>query len=140
MDIKRLRSFVISVILLIFTANFVTGTVKMLQKGKRLTDAKKELESLEARKAGLEEELEYRRSSEFVEEEARNKLNMVKPGEDVYLKPKILGDELLGAQSGPGDGTGDSRNSRDGFFAPITRKINSWFDSLKDFLLLFREA
>ena len=137
MNTKRIKSLVISSILLIFTASFVAGTVRVTKKGKRLIDAKKELEALQKQKTDLDKELEYRKSAEFIEQEARNKLNMVKEGEEVYLKPKILGDDLLGSHQGPRNEL-DNPEKPGGLFAPITSKILYWFDNMKDFLLLFQ--
>lgn len=116
----------------------MVGTLKVAQRGKRLIEAKKELAELQQDKERLEKEAQYRQSPEFVEKEARNKLNMVKPGESVYLKPKILGDDLLGAQNARGDGSGDGVDMKHVFFASVKAKINSLFDKIKDFLLLFQ--
>ena len=139
MDARLNKSLAISTVLLIISAGFITGTFKIVQGGKRLIDTKKELTALKQEKERLEAEAEYRRSPEFVEKEARNKLNMVKPGEEVYLKPKIMGDDLLGAQGTWGDATpvrGDGSPSN--FFAPVTAKINSLFDKIRDLLVLFQ--
>lgn len=142
MDAKFNKSLAISAVLLLISTSFITGTLKVAQRGKRLIEAKKELTALQQEKELLEKEAEYRRSPEFVEKEARNKLNMVKPGEGVYLKPKILGDDLLGAQNTRGDKSGGGMDKgvgvKHGFFAPVTAKINSLFDKIKDLLILFQ--
>jgi cell division protein FtsB len=135
-DARFNKSLVISAVLLLISASFITGTLKVAQKSKRLIEAKRELTALQQEKDRLEKEAQYRQSAEFVEKEARNKLNMVKPGEEVYLKPKIMGDDLLGAQDTRDGVTGGS--VKPGFFAPITAKINGLFDKIKDLLLLFQ--
>ncbi len=129
MEAKFTKNIVISGVLLTLSVIFITGTLKVAQKGSRLIEAKKELEALERQKMALEQEAEYRKSSEFIEEEARNKLNMIKPGEEVYLKPKILGDDLLGAQDGRNNGTASPKN------LPVLTQL---FDKIKQFLLLFQ--
>ena len=134
MGLKLTKSSVISAVLLLSSASFVAGTVRIAQKGTRLVEAKKELAALEQKRALLEKEALYRESPEFVEEEARNKLNMVKPGEEVYLRPKILGDDLLGAQ----DGRAGGADTASGFFAPVTAKIDGLVDKIRDLLLLFQ--
>jgi len=134
MGIKFNKSMAISAVLLLVSATFVTGTLKVVQRGERLVAVKKELTVLQRQKEQLEKEAEYRQSAEFVEKEARNKLNMAKPGEDVYLKPKILGDDLLGAEETRDNDPG----SRGGFFAPVTARIDSLFDKIRDLLVLFQ--
>ena len=142
MDVKFTKSLAISAVLLVLSASFITGTLKVAQKGKRLIEAKRELAALQQERARLEQEVQYRQSAEFVEKEARNKLNMVKPGEEVYLKPKISGDDLLGAQDTRDDGweagVGKDGKEQPGFFAPVMARINSWFDKIRDLLLLFQ--
>lgn len=125
MDAKFVRNLAISVVLLILSVSFVTTTLRVVQKGARLVEAKKELEALQQQKAALEKEAEYRKSSQFIEEEARNKLNMTKPGEEVYLKPKVLGDDLLGVQD-------QHRGPQE------ISLFGRLFDKIKQFLLSFQ--
>lgn len=133
MDAKFIKNTVFSLILLGLSFSFVTATFKVVQRSKRLTEAKRELLALQEEKKRLEKRAEYVKSPEFVEEEARNKLNMVKPGEEVYLKPKILGDDLLGAQDdGDIDRRGDDVKTND---ETIFTRL---FDKIKQFLLLFQ--
>jgi len=129
MNAKFVKSLVISAILLILSVSFVVATVKVMQRGVRLVEAKKELEALQQQEIALEKEAEYRKSPQFVEEEARNKLNMVKPGEEIYLRPKIMGDDLLGAQ--------DQRDNKAESPKPPS-PFSRLFDKIKQFLLLFQ--
>ncbi len=133
MDAKFIKSTLFSLILLGLSFSFVTATFKVVQRSKRLTEAKQELLALQEEKKHLEERAEYVKSPEFVEEEARNKLNMVKPGEEVYLKPKILGDDLLGAQD---DGDYNRHDNQSGNINPTI--FTRLFDKIKQFLLLFQ--
>ena len=50
--------------------------------------AREKVAELEAEKEGLEAEKEYYQTAEFVEEEARNRLNMSRPGEAVVVMPE----------------------------------------------------
>lgn len=129
MDAKSIKNLAFSGILLALAFSSVTTTLRVLQRSKRLIVVKKELETLEQKKAQLEKEAQYRQTPEFIEEEARNKLSMVKPGEEVYLKPKISGDDLLGA--------GSQR-----FPAHTTEKKPPFYmgliDKIKEILLLFQ--
>ena len=138
MDAKFTKSLAISAVLLTLSTTFITGTLKVAQRSRRLIEAKRELVALQQQKSDLEKEVQYRQSPEFVELEARNKLNMVKPGEEVYLKPKILGDDLLGAQSGRDNESENPLGLPQRFFASVTARIASLFDKIKDFLLLFQ--
>lgn len=147
MDANYKKSLVISAVLLIISIFFISGTLKIAQKSERLIQANKELMALKQEKERLEAEAEYRLSPEFVEKEARNKLNLVKPGEEVYFRPKIMGDDLLGTQNSGSDalhGGGAGKPERDtgllgSFFAPVTTKIDSLFDKIKDLLVLFQD-
>ena len=142
MDARFNKSLALSVILLVISASFVTGTLKVVQRGRRLVEAKKDLAALQQEEERLEKEAEYRQSLEFVEKEARNKLNMAKPGEEVYLKPKILGDDLLGSQNARDNGSDDmlgrGGNAKHGLFTFIRAKTDSLFDRIRDLLILFQ--
>ncbi|MBU0649698.1 septum formation initiator family protein [Patescibacteria group bacterium] len=128
MNVKAVKYVILSAILVVLSGFFIAATLKVVQRGDRLIEAKAELESLQQQKLALEKEAEYRQSAEFIEEEARNKLNMVKPGEEVYIRPKILGDDLLGVQDDQDQKTQKS---------PDTSFISRLFDKLKQFLLSF---
>lgn len=89
----------------------IFSAYEVIKRGSRLTKARKELESLKLEKDRLLKRLEYVKSEEFIEEEARNKLNMIKPGEEVYLRPKIIGDELIDKYNeGGGNVLGESQS------------------------------
>ena len=147
-EAKTAKNFLFSGLLLILSVSSVVGTVNVLKRAGRLIEAKRELEALQQQKADLEREAEYRKSPEFVEREARNKLNMVKPGEEVYLKPKILGDDLLGAEDGRtngvfGDKTGKpsaGSDKPDSLDSPVHKPtiFTRLFDKVRELLLLFQ--
>jgi len=147
-DAKTAKNILFSGLLLILSVSSVVATVNVLKRGGRLIEAKRELEALQQQKADLEQEAAYRKSSEFVEQEARNKLNMVKPGEEVYLKPKILGDDLLGAEDGRtngvfGDKTGKPADRNDKSVVPDSPVqkptiFTRLFDKVRELLLLFQ--
>jgi len=54
----------------------------------RLEELEEEVKSLREKKALLERDLKESKSREFVEKEARERLNMVYPGEIVVIFPK----------------------------------------------------
>jgi len=147
-DAKTAKNILFSGLLLILSVSSVVATVNVLKRGGRLLEAKRELEALQQQKADLEREAAYRKSPEFVEQEARNKLNMVKPGEEVYLKPKILGDDLLGAEDERTNGVFDGRSGKpsdgsDKSTAPDSSVqkptiFTRLFDKVRELLLLFQ--
>ena len=54
----------------------------------KVDQAQAKLDNLKLENERLKQELEYKKSDKFAEEEIRNKLGLVKPGEDVYAVPK----------------------------------------------------
>lgn len=74
-----------SLTLLFLAFGFVKSTIEVYQSSKRLGDFAKEVSDLESEKAKLEEEIEHKKTLEYIEEKARNELNLVKPGERVYV-------------------------------------------------------
>lgn len=70
--------------------------IKTLESRERLKLLKSEVESLRQEMLALEGEWEYKKSEEFLEKEARDKLSMVKEGEKIVILPekfKVLGEQ-----------------------------------------------
>lgn len=83
--------FFISIALFLFIINnFFHSIYRLWQKQDLIISARKELahEQMEQRK--LESELERIQQPAFLEEQARNKLFMVKPGEQIVVLPKEI--------------------------------------------------
>ncbi len=66
----------------------IRTTKTVMQSSKRLAGEKKEVLALRNRKADLVQDIEYKKTAEYAEEMARNSLNMIKPGEEVYIYPQ----------------------------------------------------
>ncbi len=66
-----------------------------MQSSKRLEDMKSEISTLEEKKVTLESMIAYKRTNEFVEERARNALNLIKPGEKVYISELIPANSVV---------------------------------------------
>lgn len=62
----------------------------LVKKSERTQKMEEEISKLEAKKQALKEKLEYVRSEEFVEKEAREKLDMAKEEEVVVVLPEKL--------------------------------------------------
>lgn len=72
--------------------NFTRTTLSVIESSKRLEELRGHVGGLEAEKATLEQEVEYRQTEGFVEEEARDKLGLVKPGEELFVVKEVLGE------------------------------------------------
>lgn len=68
--------------------NFVRTTMEIVENSKRLDSLGDEVSTLESKKEGLEQSVAYKNTDDFIEEKARNDLNLIKPGEKVYVFPK----------------------------------------------------
>ena len=69
----------------------------LVKKGERTKQMEQKATELETKKKELTERLEYVKSEEFVEKEAREKLNMAKEDEVIVVLPEKL--ELRGQES-----------------------------------------
>jgi len=70
---------------------------RLLKAGDRLKQAQLKVQNLEEESVKLQEQKDYYQSEEFVEEQARNKLNLSKEGETVVVLPANVR-ELVGRQ------------------------------------------
>lgn len=98
-NITKLRSastakniFFISavIICLIIIYNLATSTYELWSKKYLVTDAEAQLQAEKEENKRLKAQLSFVKSNEFVEQEARNRLLMVKEGEAEVIVPKEL--------------------------------------------------
>lgn len=87
----RLKYIVLSVLFIVATINFTRTTIQIFESSKRLDNSRNEVLNLETRKIYLQNDLKYKKSDEYVEEKARNDLNLIKPGERIFVVSKVLG-------------------------------------------------
>ena len=73
-----------------------------MQNSKRLESLQLEVSSLENKQADLTKTIAYKKSAEYIEERARNALNLIKPNEKVYVVQEVLGDSTETAVNQPG--------------------------------------
>lgn len=90
----QLKYIILSILFVIASINFIRTTVSVVQSSKRLDELETDISALEKAKTGLAADIEYRKTDEFVEEKARNELNLIKPGEQVYVLPNGLNKPL----------------------------------------------
>ena len=79
--------------------NLGRTTFDIYKKSQRLQELRDRVEGIEEEQTGLGERLEFVQSPEFVEQEARDKLSMLKPGEHVVLVPSESEDDGHGEDS-----------------------------------------
>lgn len=65
---------------------------RLLKAGEQVQKAQLQLEETEKEYQALFEKKEYYQSEEFIEQEARNRLNLGKPGETVVILPPNVGE------------------------------------------------
>jgi cell division protein FtsB len=91
----RLFRIIVILIGLVLVINLSRNILKLLKAGDRISLAERKLAELEKKNQQLAEQKEYYQSEDFVEQEARNKLNMARPGEAIVILPPNV-KELLG--------------------------------------------
>ena len=87
---QKLKYGLISSALILLSVISLRSSLNILKNKRRLEDIKNEVFNLEKEKLSLEESIEYKKSDEYIEERARNDLNLIKPGEQVYV---IVGEQ-----------------------------------------------
>lgn len=92
---KRIIQVVIIIIGLILIIKLLGDIFRLLKAGEQVRLAGEKVYQLEKEKKELQGKHQYYQSEEFIEEEARNKLNMARPGETIVILPSNLG-ELVG--------------------------------------------
>lgn len=100
---KRLLNLAILIIGIGLIINLSRDIYRLLGADDQIELAEVGLEELKKERQELLELEKYYQSEEFIEEEARNKLNMVRPGEAVVILPPNVG-ELVGSERGESDG------------------------------------
>ena len=87
---KKIIYIVIVIFLIVTINNLAHSIFDLWHKQDLLTSAQKQLDLEKIKNKKLKAELSYVQTQQFVEEEARNKLFMVKPGEQEVLIPPNL--------------------------------------------------
>jgi len=82
---KRIRNLAISVVLLILSIGLIRSSFEVFKGVGRMSDLEKEVTGLQNKEKKLKESIEYKKTAEYIEEKARNDLNLIKPGESVYV-------------------------------------------------------
>ena len=91
---KKIVIFTIMLIGLGLIISLTKDISRLLQAAGRVKLVEEKAQKLKEEQQKLLEKRAYFQSEEFIEEEARNKLNMVKPGETVVILPPNLAQAL----------------------------------------------
>jgi cell division protein FtsB len=73
-----------------FIVKLTGDFLHLLRANQQIKTAEEKVLKLEEKNRELSEKYQYFQSKEFIEEEARNKLNMAKPGETIVVLPPNL--------------------------------------------------
>jgi cell division protein FtsB len=85
MTVKEIKYLVLALLFIGITVNLTKTTWDMLKSKDRLLSLDREVAQLRDKKTGIEDSIEYKKTDGFVEDFARNELNLIKPGEDVVV-------------------------------------------------------
>jgi len=94
---KKALNFLVLVVGISLIINLSRDILRLLKAGDRVKQAQLQVEQLEEENLKLQELKKYYQSEEFIEEQARNKLNLAREGETVVILPPNVG-ELIGWQ------------------------------------------
>ncbi len=94
----RKKIFIISAVFLIILAIFGLGKqmAKALQAAQRLDLASDQLSKLQEENTKLQKQLTEVKSKDFLEQQARNKLNLSRANETILIIPQDQIDKVLG--------------------------------------------
>lgn len=87
---KKVIFFIAIAILVTIISNFAVSIYQLWQKKDLITRAQDQLNREKMRNVKLKGQLQHVRSQYFIEEQARDKLFLVKPGENTIVIPSSL--------------------------------------------------
>lgn len=88
--LKKVVFIIIIIVCLITIQNLIRSIYELWNKQDHVVEAQKELEREKRENQKLKAQLSFVGSEEFIEEEARNSLFLVKPGESGVIVPEDL--------------------------------------------------
>lgn len=96
---KRIALGAVILVGLVVAYNLITQIMEATKSGERWSQAAETVYKLEAKNKELKKKLTQIKSPQFIEEIARNKLGLGKPGETVVIIPEDKLKLILGASS-----------------------------------------
>lgn len=82
---RKYKYYIFSLIFIGFAISFIRTATNVTKNKKRLDELRNELTLLQQERKTLGDDIEYQKTNEYIEQEARNKLNLIKPTETVYV-------------------------------------------------------
>jgi len=92
---NKLAQGLITIVGVLLIVSLIRGIRRLLRASGEIKLAEEKVQELEKENQQLVEKKKYYQSPEFIEEQARDKLNMAKPGETIVILPPNL-EEILG--------------------------------------------
>jgi cell division protein FtsB len=81
----KLKYVILTVLFFVAAINLTRTTLEIFKSSKRLEDLGGEVSELQREKQELEESIGYQGTDAYVEERARNDLNLIKPGDHIFV-------------------------------------------------------
>lgn len=82
---SNIKNITITALFIILSYGLIRSTIDVYKGGQRINGLESEVLDLENRKLELEKSIEYKQTAEYIEEKARNDLNLVRPGESIFV-------------------------------------------------------
>jgi cell division protein FtsB len=96
---KRLGFILLIIVLLLIINGLIHSIFDLWQKQDLLTTAQRELNAQQLKNTKLKTDLSYAQSQQFVDETARNKLFLAKPGEQqVFISSDLVNTDKQGQE------------------------------------------
>jgi cell division protein FtsL len=97
-----------TVVLFVVSISLIKSSIQVFKSKGRLDDVQTELSRLESEKKRLEDEIAYKQTDEYIEEKAREDLNLIKPGEKVYV---VVGQDTKSSSESVLSGSSERKKS-----------------------------
>ena len=88
---SRFKYILGTLLFFVVSISLFRSSFQVLKSKNRLDEVNSEVSKLESEKKKIEAEIAYKQTPEYIEEKARNELNLIKPGEKVYV---VVGDDV----------------------------------------------
>ena len=89
MNRYRLINLLLLILVILLSSSAVRSWIKISQREEIIRDTKEKLQQVKDNKEQLERQLAQVESRQYIEKEARNKLNMGKNGEIIIIMPSV---------------------------------------------------
>ncbi|HSX39276.1 MAG TPA: septum formation initiator family protein [Candidatus Saccharimonadales bacterium] len=87
----QLKYIVLSILFVLASVNFTRTALDIVQNSKRLEDLHSDVASLQKQQSDLNASISYKQSVDYIEERARDALNLIKPNEQAFVVPQGAG-------------------------------------------------